>query len=160
MQAQQDLPAYPGNSQPAPYGLDNSQPTPYGVNKPWGSQPEQAAGYPSATQWQPSQPGQNPSGATTQAAQHAQQPMTEGYGNIPSQAALAAQVYEGVLGSSYSGAQKPAQTPKPNSATYTKWAPFHAAPKLPGADRPVQAGAAQYLTPAQAAAVSEAPPFT
>lgn len=83
--------------------------------------------------------------------------MTEGYGSIPSQAA---QVYEGVLGSSYTGATKPAQTPKPKSAPYTKWAPFHAATKLPGADRPAQAGAAQYLTPAEAAAISKAPPFT
>jgi hypothetical protein len=154
VQAQKDLPAFPGYSQPTP----GNKPW---ASKPWLGTPGQAASYPAATQSQPSRLGQNPSGAATQSAQHTQQPMTEGYGNIPSQAALAAQVYEGVLGSSYTGATEPAQTPKPKPAPYTKWAPYHAAPKLPGADRPAaQAGAAKYLTPAEAAAISAAPPFT
>ncbi len=95
-----------------------------------------------------------------QPAQHVQQTMTEGYGNLPLQAALAAQVYEGILGSSYTGGTLPAQTAKPRPASYTKYAPFHAASKLPGASRPTQAGFAAYLTPTEAADIGEVPSFT
>ena len=75
------------------------------------------------------------------------------YADIPSQAAMAAQIYSEnptLPNRAAQGAPKPGPIP----AALSKWVPFHAvSSKLPTAARPAQAGAATYLTPSEVQAI-------
>ena len=88
---------------------------------------------------QPSQPGAGASGLQ----------------DLPSQAAMAGQIYNHDTRSSQQGAQS-SETPVNRPAAYSKWAPFHAQPKSqPAGAHPAQAGGTTYLTPSEIQAIGK-----
>ena len=72
--------------------------------------------------------------------------------DVPSQAAMAAQIYSEDPTLPKQAAQG---LPKsgPNPAGLSKWVPFHAVPKVPTAARPAEASGATYLTPSELQAI-------
>ena len=99
------------------------------------------------------------SGQPSQLGAHA-----SGLHDLPSQAAMAGQIYRHESMAPADRGQQGAQgseTPVNRPAAYSKWAPFHAQPKSQSTDaQPAQAGGVTYLTPSEVQAIGElsAPP--
>ena len=105
------------------------------------------------SQIQSAWPAVHPAGKSGQPSQlgaHA-----SGLQDLPSQAAMAGQIYSHESRSPQQGAQG-SQTPVNRPDAYSKWAPFHAQPKSQSTGaQPAHSGSATYLTPSEVQAIGE-----
>lgn len=128
--------------QPAAQGLEAAG------SKPW----QHMQGRPSSLKDPEAQP--EPAGRLSNPAQQSAYSGTD-YGNIPSQAAMAAQIYSENPTLPKQAAQG-APKPGPRAAALSKWVPFHAvSSKLPTAAHPAEARGATYLTPSEVQAIGK-----
>lgn len=139
MQGQQNVPVEPDSYQEST------------GSKPW--QGQQSDAY--ASDWDERR--YEPATSSATPAQHSAYPVAD-IEDVPSQAALAARIYGENPTLPEKGAYG-AQTPVPKkSVILSKFAPFHAAPKLPSSARPAQASGATYLTPSEVQAIGGSNP--
>ena len=139
MQGYADPSQYP-QAQPQPQPQTQAQNIIEGLNQA-GTQVQSAwpAVQPAHGSGQPTQPGASASGLQ----------------DLPSQAAMAGEIYSHDSRTPQQGAQG-SETPVNRPAAYSKWAPFHAQPQSQSTGaRPAQAGGATYLTPSEVQAIGE-----
>ena len=141
MQGYPDPSQYPqAQAQPQPQPQTQGQDLIKGLNQA-GTQIQSAwpAVQPAHGSGQPTQPGASASGLQ----------------DLPSQAAMAGQIYSHDSRTPQQGAQG-SEVPVNRPAAYSKWAPFHAQPKSqPAGAQSAQAGGATYLTPSEIQAIGE-----